>query len=364
MRSAAVTRVEAAPAIAVSASKVRQLDIVQQLSGVGNVQSLNSVLLRPQIDGVLTKILVREGERVQRNQLIALIDDRALGAAVAQARAEKSRNEASLKIAELNLKRDSNLLAQQAISSQTVDEQRALVEQLEATVQSNEAAVHAAEIQQSYARITSPVAGKVGMRRVDPGNLVHASDTGGLFSVAQVDPISIVFTLPQQDLPRLQPLLDGVNRAEVIAFDRDAGTPLATGYLSTADNQIDASTGTIQLRAAFANGKGLLWPGQFVTVQLRIGTDRNVTAVAARALQHSLDGTFVFRVKGAAVEVVPVKVRYEEGGTAAIDAGLQVGDLVVTEGQDQLKAGTAVKVVAGDSVDVPADAVAKGASPP
>ncbi len=357
LRSHGAAGADSMPPIAVSVAKVNRSDVQQLLSALGNVQSLNNVTLRSQIDGVLTEVLVHEGERVQRNQLLALIDDRAIGAAAAQARAEKSRNEANLKIARLNLKRDENLLAQEAISSQAVDEQRALVEQFVATVQANQAALHAVEIQKSYARIVSPVTGRVGMRKIDQGNLVHANDVNGLFTVVQVDPISVVFSLPQQDLSRLQPLLDNPNHAEVIAFDRVEGSELARGYLLTSDNQIDAATGTIQLRAAFANAKGLLWPGQFVTVQLRTGIDRDVMTVNARAVQHGPDGTYVFRLKQDAVEVVPVTVRYEQGAVACIGAGLSAGDQVVTDGQDQLKAGSKVKVVSDDSPDAHAPAV-------
>jgi membrane fusion protein, multidrug efflux system len=352
------------PAIAVSVDTAVRRDVPQFLTAVGNVQSLSNVLLRPQIDGVLSKVLVHEGQRVEHDQVLALIDDRALAAAVAQARAERSRNDANLKIAELNLKRDVNLLAEEAVSGQTVDEQRALVEQLKATVQSNEAAIQAAEIQRSYARIASPVTGKVGMRRVDPGNLVHANDVNGLFSVVQIDPISVVFSLPQQDLPRLQPLLNDPKQALVIAFDHDAGTRLATGQLMTLDNQIDSTTGTIQLRAAFSNAENRLWPGQFVTVQLQTGIDSGATVVSARAVQHGLDGTFVFRVRNGKADVVPVTVRYEQGTVAAIGAGLQRGDVVVAEGQEQLTDGMAVTIVAEERSNGPAPTDAEAARRP
>jgi len=318
------------------------------LTAIGNVQSLHNVVLKPQISGVLTQVLVHEGQRVKQGQLLASIDDRPLKAAENQARAILSRDRANLKIAELDLKRDENLLAGEAIAGQSVDQQRALVEELKATVESDAAAVQTAEVQRSYASIISPIAGRVGMRRVDPGNLVQANDANGLFSVVQVDPISVIFSLPQQDLPRLQPLLEDPTRAEVTAFDRDAGTTLATGHLTNLDNQIDSATGTIQLRAEFANSEGRLWSGQFVTVQLRTGIDRDANVVNSRAVQNGLDGTFVFRIKNGVAEVVPVKVRYVQGPVTSIGAGLQPGDIVVTDGQDQLTAGTAVKVASSD----------------
>jgi RND family efflux transporter MFP subunit len=270
-----------------------------------------------------------------------------LAAAVAQARAEQARNVANLGIAELDRQRDENLLAEQAISRQTVEQQRAVTLQLKATIQSNAAAARAAEITQSYAHIESPVTGKVGMRRVDPGNLVHANDAGGLFTVVQVDPISVVFALPEPDLPRLQALLQHPDDTRVVAVDRAGGTPLATGRLLAADNQVDAATGTIQVRALFANPQGLLWPGEFVTVRMRTGTDRESLTVDSRAVQHGLDGEFVFRVRNEVAEAVPVTVLYEENSLATIGVGLEAGDRVVVDGQGQLKSGSPVRVVPG-----------------
>jgi len=334
--------------VLVSVSRVNRSDVPLLLTAIGNVQSLHNVVLKPQISGVLTQVLVHEGQRVAQGQLLASIDDRPLKAAENQARAILARDRANLKIAELDLKRDENLLAGEAIAGQSVDQQRALVEQLKATVDSDAAAVQSAEVQRSYASILSPITGRVGMRRVDPGNLVQANDANGLFSVVQVDPISVVFSLPQQDLPRLQPLLEDPTRAQVAAFDRDAGTTLATGHLTNVDNQVDQATGTIQLRAEFANPEGRLWSGQFVTVQLRTGIDHDASVVSSRAVQNGLDGTFVFRIKNGVAEVVPVRVRYVQGLLTSVGAGLQPGDLVVTDGQDQLTAGTAVKVASSD----------------
>ena len=334
--------------VVVSVARVSRSDVPLLLTAIGNVQSLNNVVLKPQISGVLTQVLVHEGQAVQKGQLLAAIDDRPFKAAENQAHAIESRDRANLKIATLDLKRDENLLAGEAIAGQNVDQQRALVEELKATVESDAAAVQTAEVQRSYASIISPISGRVGMRRVDPGNLVQANDANGLFSVVQVDPISVLFSLPQQDLSRLQSLLGDPTRAEVTAFDRDAGTTLASGHLTNIDNQIDSTTGTIQLRAEFANPQGKLWSGQFVTVQLRTGIDRDASVVNSRAVQNGLDGNFVFRIKNGKAEVVPVKVRYVQGSVTTIGTGLEPGDEVVTDGQDQLNAGTAVKVVAAD----------------
>jgi len=330
----------------VTVTRVSQSDVPLLITAIGNVQSLNNVVLKPQIGGVLTQVLVHEGQHVERGQLLASIDDRPLRAAENQARAIESRDRANLKIAEIDLKRDENLLAGEAIAGQTVDQQRALVEQLKATVDSDRAALETAVVQRSYASIVSPTTGRIGMRRVDPGNLVQANDPNGLFSVVQIDPISVVFSVPQQDLSRLQPLLANPSGAQAIAFDRDAGTTLATGHLTNIDNQIDSATGTIQLRAQFPNADGRLWSGQFVTVQLQTGMEHGAAVVNSRAVQDGLDGHFVFRVKNRAVEVVPIKVGYVQGPLTTVAAGLQPGDLVVTEGQERLTAGTPVEVSA------------------
>jgi membrane fusion protein, multidrug efflux system len=337
--------------VLVSVARVEREDVALLVTAIGNVQSLNNVVLKPQIGGVLTQVRVHEGQRVARGELLASIDDRPLKAAESQAKAIESRDRANLKIAELDLRRDENLLAGEAIAGQTVDQQRALVEQLKATVESDAAAVQTAEVQRSYASIVSPISGRVGMRRVDPGNLVQANDPNGLFSVVQIDPISVVFSVPQQNLSRLQPLLDNPGNAKVTAFDRDAGTTLATGHLTTIDNQIDAATGTIQLRAEFPNPKGHLWSGQFVTVTLQTGIDHNAITVSSRAVQNGLDGNFVFRIKNAIAEVVPVKVRYVQGSTTALSGELERGDLVVTEGQEQLTTGTHVRVSLSEDRD-------------
>jgi RND family efflux transporter MFP subunit len=330
----------------VTVTRVSQSDVPLLITAIGNVQSLNNVVLKPQIGGVLTQVLVHEGQQVERGQLLASIDDRPLRAAENQARAIESRDRANLKIAAIDLKRDENLLAGEAIAGQTVDQQRALVEQLKATVDSDRAAIETAVVQRSYTSIVSPISGRIGMRRVDPGNLVQANDPNGLFSVVQIDPISVIFSVPQQELSRLQPLLANPSGAQAIAFDRDAGTTLATGHLTNIDNQIDPTTGTIQLRAQFPNPEGRLWSGQFVTVQLQTGMERGAAVVNSRAVQDGLDGHFVFRVKNRAVEVVPIEVGYVQGALTTVAAGLQAGDVVVMEGQERLTAGTPVEISA------------------
>ena len=344
--------------VSVVVAHVKRADVARLESAVGTVQSLQSDLLRSQTDGVLTRVLVREGQGVQRGQLLAQIDDRQQRAALAQAQATRERDEANLRIAQLNLNRDQNLLTGEAIAGEVVDEQRALVEQLRATVSADVAAIQAAQVQLSYTRIVSPVTGRVGMRRVDAGNVVHASDATGLFTVVQIDPISVTFSLPQQDLASVQPLLAHPERAHVDVLDRDAGVLLANGELMAFDNQIDSASGTFQLRALMDNRGGTLWQGEFVTVNLTTGVDHDAVVVDARAVKQREAGDYVFRVRDGKAQVVPVSVRYQQADIAIIGAGLAPGDTVVIDGQSGLTDGAAVRM-AGDT----SDAAAAGADP-
>ncbi|WP_235216962.1 efflux RND transporter periplasmic adaptor subunit [Archangium violaceum] len=319
-------------------------DIPHLIRGIGTVQSLHSVVVRTQVDGLLTRVNFQEGQHVNEGDLLARIDDRTIAAEIAQARAEKARNEAQLQAARLDLERYGNLVRDEAIARQTVDQQKAQVEQLEATVRANEATIAAAQVRLSYTRITAPVTGRVGLRRVDPGNVVRASDAQGLVTVTQMNPIAVIFSLPQDELPRLQPLLRAPAGTPVTAFNRAGGEALAEGRLLMIDNQINPTTGTISLKAEFPNAEGKLWPGQFVTVELSLGESQGATVVSARAVQRGLQGAFVFRVDEAKATVVPVTVGYADDELAVVTSGVAPGDTVVSDGQSRLKAGSTVKV--------------------
>jgi RND family efflux transporter MFP subunit len=334
----------APPPVPVSVAKAEQRDVPHLARGIGIVESLAHVTLRPQVEGVLAEVLFQEGEQVKKGQLLARIDDRPLAAALAQAEAEKSRNEAQLRSAEQDLTRYSNLLKEEAISRQTVEQQESLVGQLRAAVRANEAAIAAAQVQMSFTRITSPVSGRVGLRRVDAGNLVRTSDADGLVSVTQMTPISVVFSLPQTLVPAIQPLMKEEGGAPVIAFDRENGTRLAEGRMTMLDNQIDPTTGTIKLRAEFANADGSLWPGQFVTIQLRVGLTAGAVTVPPRAVKQGLEGPFVFRVADGKAQVVPVTTGYASPDAIVITKGLAAGDVVVSDGQSRLRDGAAIRV--------------------
>lgn len=324
------------PPVPVSVVTVEQRDVPQIAAGIGTVQSLHNVVLRPQVSGIVTEVLFEEGQQVKRGQLLARIDDRTIVANLRQAEAEKARNQAQLKAARLDQSRYDNLLAEEAISRQTVEQQVALVEQLEAAIRANEATIAAQQVQLSYTQITSPVTGRVGLRRVDAGNLVQAGDAEGLVAVTQVDPISVIFTLPQELLTTVQGLTGGTRNAHVSAFDRDGGVLLGEGKLTTIDNQVEAATGTIRLRAEFANREGKLWPGQFVTVRLQTGVSDNALVVPARTVRQGLEGPFVFRVRDRHAEVVPVQVAYSNDEIAVIREGLARGDSVVIDGHSRL----------------------------
>jgi membrane fusion protein, multidrug efflux system len=330
-------------AVPVSVVEARQRDVPQRISAIGTVQSMHAVVLRPQVTGVLTEVLFKEGQLVERGALLARIDDRSIKAALAQAEAEKTSGEADLHIAELDLARYNGLRDRSIVSRQTLEQQAALVEKLEAAIQAAEARIAAQRVQLSFTEIRSPVRGRAGIRRIDAGNLVQAGDANGLLTVTQIDPISIVLTLPQEMLPRLRRAFDSGRPVHVTAFDRDGSTPLAQGRLTTLDNQIDVATGTLRLRAEFDNASGELWPGQFVTLQLETGTSANATVVPAHAVQQGLGGAFVYRVQDEKAQMVPVVTSYLDDEIAVITAGIVPGDVVVTDGHSRLKPGAGVK---------------------
>jgi membrane fusion protein, multidrug efflux system len=337
------------PPVPVSVVTVEQKDVPQVAAGIGTVQSLHNVTLRPQVSGIVTEVLFEEGQNVKRGQLLARIDDRTILANLRQAEAEKARNEAQLKAANLDKSRYDNLLAEEAISRQTVEQQVAMVEQLQAAIRANEATIAAQQVQLSFTKITSPVNGRVGLRRVDPGNLVQLGDAAGLVTVTQVDPISVIFTLPQELLSRVAGLTNGKPHAHVGAFDRDGGVLLSEGKLTTIDNQVDASTGTIRMRAEFTNSEGKLWPGQFVTIRLETGVSGNALVVPSRTVRQGLEGPFVFRVREQKAEVVPIQVGYSNDEITVITGGLAKGDSIVSDGHSRLTPNAMVELVDGSN---------------
>ncbi|MEW9679879.1 efflux RND transporter periplasmic adaptor subunit [Pseudomonas sp. TE50-2] len=350
-REAPVKR--AASAIPVRVVAVAQQDVPRYLSAIGSVLSLHSVEVRPQVEGVLTQVLVKEGQWVKQGDLLATLDDRAIRANFDQARAQLGQTQAQLQVGNVNLKRYQLLSSDDGVSKQTLDQQQALVNQLQATIKGNRAAIDNAAVQLSYTQIRSPVSGRVGIRNVDPGNLVRTSDTQSLFSVTQIDPIAVEFALPQQQLPVLQGLLNSATPAEVETYlDADGERSLlAKGHLMLIDNQVSATTGTVRVKAEFDNKDGRLWPGQLVTVRLRTAVDEDALVVPPPVVQRSIDGHFVYRLDGDKVSAVPVKVVYQDS-TLNVIAGVKAGDRLVLDGQSRLKPGSTVEV----TPDTPAPA--------
>ncbi|MHC6227293.1 efflux RND transporter periplasmic adaptor subunit [Pseudomonas sp. X10] len=336
---------QAQAAIPVRVISVGQQDVPRYISAIGSVLSLHSVEVRPQVEGVLTKVLVKEGQWVKAGDLLATLDDRAIRASLEQARAQLGQSQAQLQVAGIDLKRYRLLSTDNGVSRQTLDQQQALYHQLQATVKGNQAAIANAEVQLSYTQVRSPVTGRVGIRNIDEGNLVRSGDAQGLFSVTQIDPIAIEFSLPQQMLPTLQALLKAPTPALVQAYlDNDGDSNLlAEGRLALIDNQVSANTGTVRVKAEFANSDARLWPGQLVTVKLRTAVDENALVVPPPVVQRGVDGHFVYRLDGDKVSSVPVKVLYQDS-TLNIIAGVEVGDRLVLDGQSRLRPGAQVEV--------------------
>lgn len=342
-------RLAAPSAIPVRVVNVTQQDVPRFVSGIGTVLSLHSVVVRPQVDGILTRLLVKEGQWVKAGDLLATLDDRSIRASLDQARAQLGESQAQLQVALVNLKRYKALSVDDGVSKQTYDQQQALVNQLKATAQGNQAAIDLAQVQLSYTQIRSPVSGRVGIRTVDEGNFLRSSDALGLFSVTQIDPIAVEFSLPQQMLPTLQGLIAAPEKASVDAYlgadtDGQTGDLLGRGHLSLIDNQINSTTGTLRAKAEFSNPAQRLWPGQLVTIKIQTALDKNALVVPPTVVQRGLDSHFVYRVNGDKVEVVPVQVTYQNSDLSLIQ-GVQAGDVLVSDGQSRLKAGARVEVL-------------------
>ncbi|HEX8595586.1 MAG TPA: efflux RND transporter periplasmic adaptor subunit [Pseudomonas sp.] len=350
----ATAKVSAPVAVPVKVVNVVKEDVPRFVTGIGSVMSLQSVIIRPQVDGILTNVLVKEGQAVKAGDLLATIDDRAIRAALDQAKAQLAQSQAQLDVAQLDLKRYRLLSADNGISKQTFDQQQALVHQLQATALGNQAAISASQVQLSYTQIRSPVTGRVGIRNVDEGNFLRVSDAQGLFSVTQIDPVSVEFSLPQQMLPTLQGLLMSSTPAAVKAYlgDGENGNLLGEGKLKLIDNQVSATTGTIRAKAEFNNPKQLLWPGQLVTIKIQTGIERDALKVPPQVVQRGMDQHFAFRVNGDKVEVVPVQVVYQDSDLTLI-TGPRAGDVLVSDGQSRLKAGSRIEVVRAAAPDAP-----------
>jgi multidrug efflux system membrane fusion protein len=333
------------PGVPVSVATIGRQDVPNWADGLGTVQAFYSVSLRTQVDGTLIAVPVKEGQDVKAGDLLALIDPRPYQATMDQASAKKQQDQAQLANAQADLARYSALEQRDFASRQQVATQTALVKQLTATIAGDDAQIEAARINLDFCRITAPFDARVGLRNVDPGNFVRASEATPIISVAQIQPISVTFTLPQDDLPAIARAMKA-GQLEVAVFGSDDATRLDTGTLGTIDNSVDTTTGTIKLKASFPNQDRTLWPGQFVHVRLLLNTDRNVVAAPASAIQHGPDGLYVYRVDPAAktVRFQPIKAARQEGDTYVVTDGLDPGAVVVTAGQSRLQDGTRIAI--------------------
>lgn len=335
----------------VAIAKAKQENVDLYINALGTVTAFNTVTVKSRVDGELKRVTFKEGQSVQQGDLLVELDARPYEAMRDQSKGQLQRDEAQLELAKVNLQRAKQLRARDANSQQEYDEQYALFKQAESVVKVDQANLQNAQLQVDYTRIIAPISGRIGLRIVDMGNIVKANDPNGIMVITQLQPISLVFAIPQDDIHRVQTHLNKTGELKVMAFNRDFTTQLAEGNLTAIDNQVDAATGTLRLKATFANDDNLLFPNEFVNVRLKVETLENAITVPAIAVQRGPQERFVYVVKKGEnekgekenkVEVRPVTVGPSEGLLTVIKSGLEADEIVVTEGLDKLQPGAKV----------------------
>jgi multidrug efflux system membrane fusion protein len=339
------------PPVPVSVSDVARRDFPIYLRGIGSVQAYNTVIVKSRVDGELQQVLFREGQHVGAGDLLAQIDPRPFEAQLRQAEAVRDRDLALLETARLDLARSSELVGRGYTPRQTFETQKNQVTQLEAAVRADEASIETVKLQLVYARIASPLSGRTGVRLVDAGNMIRATDAAGIVSITQLQPISAMFTLPQDALPDVAAAMRAELPLAVTAYTQDAKRLLGTGTLELIDNAVDQATGTIRLKARFPNDDEALWPGQFVNIRLQLTVRRAAVVVAGAAVQRNQDGTYAWIVKSDGTAAVrPIRIEAIESGSALVVAGLDPGDVVVVDGHSRLRPGAKVVARAGPRI--------------
>jgi membrane fusion protein, multidrug efflux system len=336
-------------AVPVVAAQAERGDIGVYLNGLGAVTPIYTVTVKTRVDGQLMDVRYREGQTVHRGEVLAQLDPRPYQVQLTQAQGQLAKDQALLDNARIDLTRYEGLVPHNAVPEQQVATQKALVAQYEGAVQSDQGQIDSAKLNITYCRIEAPITGRVGLRLVDPGNIVHASDANGLVVITQVDPISVIFTISEDQVPTVYKKLAAGQKLKVLAYDRDMTTKLAEGRLTTIDNQIDQTTGTVKLRADFDNKDNSLYPNQFVNVRLLVEEKHGITKVPTAVIQRNSDATYVYLVKpDSTVTVRQVKLGTSEGDQTEVTSGLNPGDEVVMTGVDKLQEGSKVKATLPD----------------
>jgi len=346
---------QGAPAVPVTVTTALNRDVPLWLRGLGTVQAYYSVQMRPRVDGTLTQVPVTEGQDVKKGDLLAVIDPRPYQATLDAALAKKQQDQAQLANAQADMARYTSLVRKDFASHQQLDTQQAMVKQFTAAIAGDDSQIEMAQLNLSFCYITAPFDGRVGLRNVDPGNIVHSAEATPIMSLTQIHPIAVTFTLPQDNLPAINAAM-AQQKLPVVVYAGDNKTELDRGELLTPDSTIDTTTGTIKLKAVFSNEHNALWPGQFVNASLLLGTQKNVVAVNNAAVQHGPNGLFVYQMgPNNTVTVQPIVVAREEAGISVVSSGLAAGASVVVSGQSRLQAGSRVTVL-----EAKADAVKSG----